>query len=256
MSKLREMGYLPLAVTPKSKMNVHKEITIPGFSNRVKLTEIAVATRQLATMIDSGLSVVRSLGILGQPGGEQGAGPGLERGPDGGRARLVAVGGVCQVPQDLQRPVHHDGPGRRGGLPSGRGPAGAGFDDGETGGPASHRPFRLDHVPGRGRCRVMVVIFLALLIFIVPVFTKLFASLNAKLPTPTLIVIDISKIILGPGVACRRGSARDRGRAVPPLDQLHAGLTQRRTLFKLKPPVFGPLIHKVSLARFRTPWRR
>ncbi len=65
VSKLREMGYLPLAVTPKSKMNVHKEINIPGLSNRVKLTEIAVATRQLATMIDSGLSVVRSLGILG-----------------------------------------------------------------------------------------------------------------------------------------------------------------------------------------------
>src|ERR1019366_4026098 len=43
VGKLREMGYLPLAVTPN---------------------EIAVVTRQLATMIDSGLSVVRSLGIL------------------------------------------------------------------------------------------------------------------------------------------------------------------------------------------------
>ena len=45
-------------------MNVNKEIKIPGFSNRVKMTEVAVCTRQLATMIDSGLSVVRSLGIL------------------------------------------------------------------------------------------------------------------------------------------------------------------------------------------------
>ncbi len=64
VGKLREMGYLPLAVTPKTGVNVHREISIPGFTNRVKLNEIAVATRQLATMIDSGLSVVRSLGIL------------------------------------------------------------------------------------------------------------------------------------------------------------------------------------------------
>src|SRR4029077_12954007 len=45
---------------------------------------------------------------------------------------------------------------------------------------------------------VMIVIFLALLVFIVPVFTKLFKSLNAKLPTPTLIIIGISKIVLSP----------------------------------------------------------
>src|ERR1039457_3017454 len=62
VGKLREMGYLPLAVTPKTGVNVHREISIPGFTNRVKLNEIAVVTRQLATMIDSGLSVVRSLG--------------------------------------------------------------------------------------------------------------------------------------------------------------------------------------------------
>src|ERR1700730_5881118 len=64
VGKLREMGYLPLSVVPKSRVKVNREIAIPGFSNRVKLSETAVATRQLATMIDSGLSVVRSLGIL------------------------------------------------------------------------------------------------------------------------------------------------------------------------------------------------
>ena len=44
----------------------------------------------------------------------------------------------------------------------------------------------------------MAVIFLALLVFIVPVFTKLFKSLGAKLPLPTQIMIDISKIVLSP----------------------------------------------------------
>src|ERR1700683_1760915 len=64
VGKLREMGYMPVAVTPKSGVNVRKEISIPGFTNRVKLAETAVATRQLATMVDSGLSVVRALGLL------------------------------------------------------------------------------------------------------------------------------------------------------------------------------------------------
>src|SRR5262249_32711004 len=64
VGKLREMGYLPISVTPKSRISGKMEINVPGLSNRVKLTEVAVATRQFATMIDSGLSVVRSLVIL------------------------------------------------------------------------------------------------------------------------------------------------------------------------------------------------
>ena len=62
--RLREMGYMPISVTPKSAVNLKTEIKIPGLSGRIKLREIAVMTRQLSTMVDSGLSVVRSLGIL------------------------------------------------------------------------------------------------------------------------------------------------------------------------------------------------
>ncbi len=62
--RLREMGYMPISVTPKSSVSLKTEINIPFISDRVKLREIAVITRQLSTMVDSGLSVVRSLGIL------------------------------------------------------------------------------------------------------------------------------------------------------------------------------------------------
>jgi type IV pilus assembly protein PilC len=64
VGKLREMGYMPISVTPKSRSTVKKDIVIPGITNRVKLVETAVATRQLATMVDAGLSVVRGLNIL------------------------------------------------------------------------------------------------------------------------------------------------------------------------------------------------
>jgi type IV pilus assembly protein PilC len=94
----------------------------------------------------------------------------------------------------------------------------------------------------------MVVIFLALLIFIVPVFQKLFASLHAKLPLPTQIVIGISKIVLSVWAVLivammvagifwlRRWIKTEHGRL-------------KWDAFKLKPPIFGQLVHKVSLAR-------
>ena len=42
---------------------------------------------------------------------------------------------------------------------------------------------------------VMLVIFTAMIVFIVPVFQNLFKSLGGKLPLPTLILIKISNIV-------------------------------------------------------------
>jgi type IV pilus assembly protein PilC len=96
---------------------------------------------------------------------------------------------------------------------------------------------------------VMVIIFLALLIFIVPVFSKLFKSLGAKLPLPTQIMINISHIVLSPfavvivavlivGVVLFRKWIQTEGGR------------HKWDAFKLKPPIFGKLIHNVSIARF------
>jgi len=247
VGKLREMGYLPVSVTPKTRASVHREITIPGFTNRVKLTEVAVATRQLATMIDSGLSVVRSLVILagqvenkelarvlGEVRLEVERGSSLsaacakhpkvfstlfitmvQAGEAGGHldAVLLDLASTMEKQAELRRKVRS----------------------------AMTYPAIV--------LSVMTLIFLALLIFIVPVFQKLFASLNAKLPTPTLIVIDTSKIILSPWsivilvilvggvIGLRRWIRTEDGR-------------RKWDRFKLRPPIFGQLMHKVALARF------
>ena len=74
--RLREMGYMPISVTPRSQVNLKTEIKIPGISDRVKFREVAVITRQLSTMVDSGLSVVRSLGISAAEVENTDAGPG------------------------------------------------------------------------------------------------------------------------------------------------------------------------------------
>ncbi len=63
-NKLRQMGYVPISIDKKAGAGVKREIAIPGFTNRVKLKEISVFSRQFATMINSGLTLMRSLSIL------------------------------------------------------------------------------------------------------------------------------------------------------------------------------------------------
>jgi type IV pilus assembly protein PilC len=247
VSKLREMGYLPISVTPKSGVSMQKEFVIPGFSDRVKLMEVAVATRQLATMVDSGLSVVRSLSILtGQVENKE-----LARvlgevrlDVEHGSSLSAAVAKHPKVFNNLFVTM---------------------VQAGEAGGSLDkvladvartlekqailNRTIRSAMTYPAVVLSVMIVIFLALLVFIVPTFQKLFSQLHAKLPTPTLIILGMSKIVLSPWavvllaglivgiVLFRRWIRTETGR-------------EKWDRFKLRPPVFGTLIHKVSLARF------
>src|SRR5580700_980381 len=64
VARLREMGYLPVSVAPAKGPGLKTEIIIPGFSDRIKPKEVAVFTRQFATMVDSGLSISRSIAVL------------------------------------------------------------------------------------------------------------------------------------------------------------------------------------------------
>src|SRR4051794_19441505 len=64
-SRLKEMGYVPTAITAASTTGMNKDIKIPSFgSKKVKLKDLAAFPRQFATMINSGLSLLRALTIL------------------------------------------------------------------------------------------------------------------------------------------------------------------------------------------------
>ncbi len=63
--KLKEMGYAPLSVSEKKSGGLNADINLPG-SNKVKLKDLAVMSRQFATMINSGLSLLRALTILAE----------------------------------------------------------------------------------------------------------------------------------------------------------------------------------------------
>jgi type IV pilus assembly protein PilC len=247
VGRLREMGYMPISVTPKSKVNFNTEIHIPGLTDRVKLAEIAVATRQLATMIDSGLSVVRALSVLsGQVENKE-----LSRvlnevrlDVERGSSLSAALSKHPKVFSELFVTMVQAGE------------AGGSLDkvllDLATTMEKQAALLRAIRgammYPAVVMC-VMVVIFLALLIFIVPIFKNLFATLHASLPAPTLLIIKISNIILswraivvialivGGIIAFRRWISTEKGRA-----------TWDRA--KLRPPIFGPLMHKTAIARF------
>jgi type IV pilus assembly protein PilC len=97
-------------------------------------------------------------------------------------------------------------------------------------------------------CAVVLIVTL-IMIFVVPTFKRLYASLHGTLPFPTRVVINISSVLASwrlvvvvavvalVVVLVRRWVKTPQGREV--WDR-----------FKLRPPIFGPLTHKICLARF------
>jgi type IV pilus assembly protein PilC len=244
--RLREMGYMPISVTPRSAVNLKTEINIPGISNRVKLREIAVMTRQLSTMVDSGLSVVRSLSILAAQVENQELARVLNLvrlDLEHGSSLSVACAKYPKVFSHLFCTLVQAGE------------VGGNLDEVLKGLASTiekqanlNRTIRSAMTYPAVVFSVMIVIFTAMLVFIVPVFKNLFSSLGGKLPFPTLILIKISSIltslwalvviavIIGTIIGVRKIIATPEGR-------------RRWDKLVLKPPIFGPLFHKVALAR-------
>ncbi|HVC67194.1 MAG TPA: type II secretion system F family protein [Acidimicrobiales bacterium] len=244
--RLREMGYMPISVTPKSAVNLKTEIKIPGLSDRIKLREVAVMTRQLSTMVDSGLSVVRSLGILGA----QVDNPELARIIN--EVRLDLEHGSSLSAACLKHPKAFS---KLYCTLIQAGEVGGNLDDVLTSlADTIEKQAQLNKTIKSAMTypavvmSVMVLIFSAMIVFIVPVFQNLFKSLGGKLPMPTQILIDVSNVmtsvwvvvvvvvIVGIIVAVKKWIATESGRRI--WDR-----------WMLKPPIFGPLFHKVSLAR-------
>ena len=244
--RLREMGYMPISVTPKSNINMKTEIKIPGFSDRVKLREVAVVTRQLSTMVDSGLSVVRSLGILAG----QVDNPELARvlnavrlDVEHGASLSAACAKYPKVFSNLYCTLVQAGE-VGGNLDQVLGKLAQTIEKQAN----LNRTIRSAMTYPAVVLSVMVLIFTAIIVFIVPVFQNLFSSLGGKLPVPTQMLIDLSNIIASPWslvIIIVIGGAIFLFRKW--IDTEDGRVKWDR--FKLRPPIFGPLFHKVALAR-------
>jgi type IV pilus assembly protein PilC len=244
--KLRSMGMVPVSIESAEKKSLERDIRIPGLSSRVKLKAVAVFSRQFATMISSGLTLLRSLSILA----EQTESKELAR--IIGEVRLDVERGsslsvaLAKHPKAFSRLYVSM------------------VRSGESGGSLDTVLLRLattieKQVELRRKIKsamtypvavgaIVVLILVGMLLFVVPMFEDMFADLGSKLPAPTLVLLKLSDIVTTFWWLCLIGL----GGAVYGLKKWVATPEGRRQwdAAKLRAPVFGPLVHKTAMARF------
>ena len=247
-SKLASMGYAPVKIEEVKESGLQMEIKIPGLSDRVKLKDLAIFSRQFATMINSGLSLIRSLSIL------------AEQTENKKLCEVIAdVRGKVEAGSDLSSAMaEHPKVFPKLFIAMVRAGEAAGMLDQVLLRVAEM--FEKD-VKLRAKVKsamtypvivlVMAVLLTAvMLIFIVPVFEQMFIDLGGDLPLLTQMLVNASEFLaswygmltfVGVPVALWFGYKRirdsEKGRYA--IDAL-----------KLKAPVFGPLFHKIALTRF------
>jgi type IV pilus assembly protein PilC len=245
-NRLRQMGYVPLAIDKAAGAGLKKELKIPGFGSKVKLKDIAIFSRQFATMINSGLTLIRALAILAEQ-----------------TENKVLAKVLVDVRQDVERGAS---------LSQALAKHPKAFNRlyvamvkaGETGGVLDSVLLQLASTiekqvelkrkiksamtyPVAVLCLVLLIV-MAMLVFVVPTFKNLYKQLGGTLPLPTRLLIGVSTvaktflpiIVLAIGVlvwGLRRYAATEKGRAF--LDTV-----------KLRVPIFGKLVHKTAVTRF------
>ncbi len=242
--RLRSMGYVPLEVRP-ANVGMQREIRL-GFPKRVKTKDLAIFSRQFATMIDAGLTMLRALTIMS----EQVENPELRRilrgvksDVESGHSLSSAFAREPQVFPPLMVSMVRAG-------------EAGGFLDTSMRQIADN--FEAD-VKLRAKIKaaltypavvfvLAIVMCIAMLVFVVPVFEGMFDDLGGTLPLPTRILVFLSQAlryllpVLVVGLvaavwAWRKYAQTPRVRSV--VDPL-----------KLRLPVFGDLFQKLALARF------
>ena len=243
LQRLREMGMTPVEVK-KANAGLKMEINLrPG---KVKLKQIAVFCRQFATMVNSGLPILRALAILADQ-------------TDNKEFATVLV----EVRTDVENGSS---------LSAAMGKHPKAFNNlfismvkaGETGGVLDDVLLNLaDQIEKEVELRrqiksamtypvvvvaLVMLILGAMLLFVVPQFETIYTQLNGTLPLPTRILLGVSGAfrsywyvvlagVVVTAILFRRYKRTEAGRA-------------RIDAAKIRIPVFGPLFHKVALARF------
>jgi type IV pilus assembly protein PilC len=244
-SKLKAMGYAPISIS-KANAGLNRELHIPGMGERVKLKDLAISSRQFATMINSGLSLLRALTILGEQTDNK------KLAEVYAQVRLAVEQGSSLSQAFAQHPRVFP-------------PIMINMvKAGETGGFLDQVLLQLAanfeaEVKLRAKIKsamtypVVVFVFAilaltAMLVFIVPVFADMFDSLGGELPLPTRILVAMSAglkmmlpfliVLLIVGLLLwRRFKTHPKVRGV--VDP-----------FKLRAPIFGKLFQKVAISRF------
>jgi type IV pilus assembly protein PilC len=243
--KLSSMGYAPLSIS-EFNPGMQRDLSLPSFGSKVKLKDLAIMARQFATMINSGLSLLRSLDILAQQTENK------ELARILGEVRNdVEVGTALSVALSKHEAVFPP-------LMVNMVRAGevGGFLDAVMVQLAENfeAEVKLKSKIKSAMTYPVVVFIMAILavtgmlLFIVPVFAKMFDSLGGELPAPTKLLVLLSTVLkygapffivfgIAAFVTWSRIKHTERVRNI--VDPL-----------KLRIPVFGLLFQKIALSRF------
>lgn len=245
LAQLRREQIAPISIKKKSGLNL--DIKIPGLGEKkVTQKELAVFTRQFATMIDAGLPLVQCLDILGSQ-------------QENASFKKVLV----RVKEDVESgSTFADALGKHPKV----------FDPlfvnlvaaGEVGGILDTILSRLaDHIEKAMRLAkkikgamvypstilaVAVIVTVVLLVYVIPIFAKMFTDFGGTLPAPTAFVLKLSEItrkyflavivaIFAFGAAFKWYISKENGRR-----------NWDRLLLRL--PVIGSLLQRIAVARF------
>ncbi len=238
---------VPLKVAANGA-GLRRDLAIPGLGRkRASLRDLAILSRQFASMTSSGLTLTRSLGILEEQTRlsslKAALGEVLSDVQDGASLSSAMSQHPDQFPLLM---VNMVGAGETGGF----------LDD------ALDRIAKMYESDAELRAKiksaltypVIVLIFSLLMgtgviIFIVPIFETMFAQLGGELPAPTAALVVLSHnaywvlplVVVGAVVALR---------AYRRAMQRSAAFRLKSDRLKLKIPVFGKLFTKLAIARW------
>jgi type IV pilus assembly protein PilC len=245
-TKLKSMGYAPVSISQASGGGMKTEISLPSLGAKVKLKDLAIFSRQFATMINAGLSLLRSLSIL------------EEQTENKELAKILG-----DVRQDVETGQSLSSSFAK--HPRIFPPLMVNMTRaGEVGGFLDAVMLQIAEnyeaeVKLRGKVKsamtypvvvfcIAILAVVGMLLFIVPVFAKMFLTLGGELPAPTKVLITMSNLLkkgfpvfivaaIGGFFTWQKYKHTEKVRRfVDPL--------------KLKVPVFGQLFQKIALSRF------
>ncbi|PJJ73251.1 type IV pilus assembly protein PilC [Diaminobutyricimonas aerilata] len=245
--RLRALGIAATGITPvNGGTGLQREITIPAFEKKVGLKDLAIMSRQAATMIAAGLALLQTLNILADQSENKKLKTVL------GEVRTDVERGSslsdAMAKHQLDFPplmINMIRAGEVGGFLEKALESVAGNFEKEV---------KLRNTIKAALTYPVIVLIMSILavigmlIFIVPVFEKMFQDLGGELPLPTQFLVVMSKqmVWLAPLLAVllvvgsvwwgRHKNDEKVRRVVDP--------------WRLRVPVFGHLAKKIAIARF------
>jgi len=243
VAQLRRQQVMATAVTAKAR---DIDLKVPGLGAKVGDRDLAVVTRQLATMIDAGLPLVQCLDILSQQQEKKVFKKVLHdirTAVEGGATFSAALKQHPKIFSTLYTNM---------------------VEAGEAGGILDTILNRLAAYIEKAMAlkkrvktamfypstivTVAVVVVIFLLMYVIPTFEQLFEGFGATLPLPTVIVLEASRIVRAYLFFMLAGLVA----AIVGFRFYYRTPGGKRTIdgLVLKLPIFGPLVQKVAVAKF------